>query len=74
MGDSFTPSMMNLLNRYASLQMMEWVTRCGPVIIALRPKPAERLVQTKETGGHDVNEDVDPQGQVRKGNDAPVTP
>ena len=48
MDDSFTSSTMNLLNRYASSQMIGWVT--GPMMTALRPKPAERLVQTKEIG------------------------
>ena len=71
MGDSVKSSM-NLLNQCASSQVMEWVTRCGSVMTTLRPKPAEHLVQTMETEGHDVNENVGPRGQVRKGNGAPA--
>ena len=48
MDNSFMSSLMNLLNRYASSQMVGWVT--GSVMTALRPKPAEHLVQTKEIG------------------------
>ena len=64
MGGSFMSSM-NPLNRYASSQMMEWVTRCGSVMTTLKPKPAERLVQMKGFGGRGVGGGIDPEGQWR---------